>query len=67
MTLAQLQAKRETLLKSLGMASIEHDGNAIRYNSDENKLASLRAIDAEIAALQNPQSRQFTIQTKRGI
>jgi len=67
LTVEQLQAKRERLLQVLGTNEVTVDNQTIRYTGDEDKLRALRAIDAEIAALQAPQARQFVIQTKRGI
>jgi high-affinity nickel permease len=65
MTLAELQAKREEVLQSLGIARITFGERSIEYARQADALA---AIDREIARLAQPeQTRVFTIQSKRGL
>ena len=65
MTLDQLQAKRDAIVQSLGMARVQFENRSIEYVQDKQRELAL--IDAEIARLQSPQSRQFTIKTSRGL
>lgn len=64
MTLEQLQAKREEILQSLGIARIQFGERSIEYARQQEALA---VVDREIAKLESPQPRQFTIQTSRGL
>jgi hypothetical protein len=63
LTLAQLQTKRDEIVQSLGLAGVTFGERSIQYARQQEALA---AIDAEIAK-QSPQSRQFVIQTSRGL
>lgn len=67
LTLEQLIARRDAILGSLGITSLQLGDKQLTYGRDEEKVRALKALDAEIAALQSPQARQFTIQTNRGI
>lgn len=69
LTLEQLQAQRDKILGEMGHASrVETpDGGAITCRPQAELDAALQRIDAEIATLQAPQSRQFTIKTGRGL
>jgi hypothetical protein len=65
MTLRELQAKRDEILRAMGVARIQFEGRAIDYVADKKRELAL--LDAEIARLGSPQARQFTIQTERGL
>lgn len=65
MTLEQLQAKRDEILKAIGIARVIFADRSVEYTADKEK--ELAVIDAEIARLQSPQARQFTVQTSRGL
>ena len=68
LTLEQLQAQREDVLTSMRAESrIECSDRGVTYKPQAELEAALQRIDAEIAAMQSPQSRQFTIQTSRGL
>ena len=65
MTLDQLQAKRDSVVQSIGVARVQFADRSIEYVQDKQRELAL--IDAEIARLQSPQSRQFTVKTSRGL
>ena len=64
MTLEELQTKRDEILASIGHARVTFGERSLEYSRQQEALA---LIDAEIARLQSPQVRLFTIQTKRGL
>ncbi len=64
MTLEQLQAKREEILQSLGIARVQFGERSMEYARQQEALT---VVDREIAKLESPQPRQFTIQTSRGL
>jgi hypothetical protein len=64
MTLVELQAKRESILQQIEVARVTFGERSVEYG---DKRKALELIDAEIAKLEGPQDRQFTIQTKRGL
>lgn len=63
MTLEDLQTKRDEILASIGHARITFGERSLEYSRQQEALA---LVDAEIARLQSPQPKQFTIQTSRG-
>jgi hypothetical protein len=63
MTLLELQAKREKILRSLGIARLQCGETSIEYRGQQDALA---AIDREIAKL-SPGDKIFAVQTKRGL
>ena len=68
MTLAELQAEREKILKAMGQpAELTKGDKGIRFRTPEEYRTALASIDAEIAKLQGTDGRTFTIQTCRGI
>jgi len=68
LTLEQLQAQRDKILGEMGNASnLQFGDRSVTYRPQAELEAALRRVSAEIAKLQSPQSRQFTIQTSRGI
>ena len=64
MTLAELQTKRSEIVQSLGIARVSFGERSIEYARQAEALA---AIDREIARLQTPAARVFTIEAKRGV
>lgn len=64
MTLEQLQAKRERLLESIGIAQVTYGDRSIQY---ARQREALELLDAEIQRAQSPEGRVFTIQTSRGL
>ena len=67
-TVEELQAQRDQILA--GMSEISHVQGptaAVSFKSQADMELLLKRLDAEIAALQGTQSRQFTIQTNRGL
>jgi hypothetical protein len=67
-TLEQLQAQRDKILDEMGNPShVQFESQSVTYRPQDELEAALRRVDAEIAKLQSPQSRQFTIQSLRGI
>ena len=63
--LAELQAKRAEVVKSIGLTRVQFGERSIEYSQQRE---ALELIDSEIAKLQSPgESRVFTIQTNRGI
>jgi len=68
LTLEQLQAQRDELIADMSKPSrIEFSDRGVTNRPQGELDAALQRIDAEIAKLQSPQSRQFVIQTSRGI
>ena len=67
MTLAELQAKREEILAEMGSPDVQFEARGVKRRPQAELEAALAKIDAEIAKLQSPQDRLFTIQTKRGL
>jgi hypothetical protein len=69
LTLDQLQAERDALLEIIGkgIRRIQFSDRLLEYETQAEMEAAVQRIDREIAALQSPKSRQFTIQTNRGI
>jgi hypothetical protein len=69
LTLAQLQQRRDEILDEMGRASEVRfsDGRSVTQRPQTELDAALQRVDAEIAAMQSPQSRQFTVQTSRGL
>ena len=65
MTLPELQAKRDEILKAIGIARIQFEGRSLEYVTDKQRELAL--VDAEIARRGSPQARQVTIQTERGL
>lgn len=65
MTLEELQAKRDEILATIHEARLQFGDRSEEFITDKAK--ALAIIDAEIAKLQSPAERQFTIQTKRGL
>jgi len=65
MTLAELQQKRDEIVRTLGVARIQFGERSIEY---ARQAEALQAIDREIARLAQPgEPKVFTIQTKRGV
>jgi hypothetical protein len=64
MTLEELQAKRDEVLRSLGVVRVQYGERSVEFARQSDVLS---AIDREIARLQSPQSRVFTIQSSRGL
>ncbi len=68
MTIDQLQAKRETILATMGgPRSVAYQDRSMTQPEQKELQAALQQIDAEIARVQSPASRLFTIQTSRGL
>lgn len=67
-TLEQLQAQRDSILADMtGAGVVQHGDQSVTFKSQVELEAALARIDAEIAKLQSPQPKQFTIQTSRGL
>ena len=65
MTLAELQQKRDEIVRTLGVARIQFGERSIEY---ARQAEALQAIDREIARLTQPgEAKVFTIQTSRGL
>ena len=65
MTLAELQERREEIVRTLGVARIQFGERSIEY---ARQAEALQAIDREIARLTQPgEAKVFTIQSKRGL
>ena len=65
MTLAELQQKRDEIVRTLGVARIQFGERSIEY---ARQAEALQAIDREIARLTQPgEAKVFTIQSKRGV
>ena len=68
LTLEQLQAQREKILTDMGnTAQVQFGDRSVTHRPQAEMDAALQRVDAEIAKLQSPQSRQFTVQTSRGL
>lgn len=68
MTINELQVQREAILKQMAAPeSLSSGDKSIRNRQQGDLEAALQRIDAEIAALQSPQPRNFVIQTNRGL
>lgn len=64
MTLAELQTKRDEIVRSLGVLKIQFGERSIEYGRQAEALA---AIDREIARLAAPEQRVFQIKSSRGL
>lgn len=65
MTLSELQAKREEVLQSLGIARVTFGERSLEHARQKE---ALDVIDREIAKLlQTDQPRVFVIQSSRGL
>ena len=62
------QAARDTLISDMGLGynHVQFQDKNLTYRPQVELEAALRQVDAEIARLQNPAGRQFTVQTNRG-
>ncbi|WP_321470127.1 hypothetical protein [uncultured Paludibaculum sp.] len=69
LTLEQLQAQRDKLVSDMGktFSEISSDSDRLVRRSQADLEDALKRTDAEIARLQSSPSRQFTVQTSRGI
>jgi hypothetical protein len=67
MTLEELQAQREAILAEMGQPDVQFEQRGVKRRPQPELDAALARVDAEIAKLQSPQDRLFTIQTKRGL
>jgi len=67
MTLEELQAQREAILAEMGQPDVQFEQRGVTRRPQPELDAALARVDAEIAKLQSPQDRLFTIQTKRGL
>jgi hypothetical protein len=67
MTLAELQAQRERILAEMGAPDLQFAERGVKRRPQPELDAALARLDLEIATAQSPQSRQFVIQTSRGI
>ena len=68
MTLIELQAERETILKAMSQpAEVNKGDKRVRFRTPEEYRTALASIDAEIAKLEGAAGRTFVIQTCRGI
>jgi hypothetical protein len=66
-TLADLQAQRDSILAEMGAPDVQFENRSLKRRPQAELDEALKRVDREIAAVQSPQSRQFTIQTSRGI
>jgi len=65
MTLAELQERRDEIVRTLGVARIQFGERSIEY---ARQTEALLAVDREIARLTQPgEAKVFTIQTSRGL
>jgi len=65
MTLAELQERREEIVRSLGVTRVQFGERSVEYGRQRE---ALELIDREIAKLtQAGEQRVFTIQTSRGL
>jgi len=65
MTLAELQERREEIIRSLGVARVQFGERSLEYGRQKE---ALELIDREIAKLtQAGEQRVFTIKTSRGL
>jgi hypothetical protein len=66
-TLADLQTQRGNIIAEMGMPDVQFAERSVKRRPQAELEEALKRLDREIAAVQSPQSRQFTIQTSRGI
>lgn len=59
MTLPELQAKRDEILKSAGLASVSAADRSKSFSTDKQR--ELELIDREIAALASPAAKRFSL------
>jgi len=65
MTLAELQERRDEIVRTLGVARLQFGERSIEY---ARQAEALQAIDREIARLTQPgEAKIFMIQSKRGL
>jgi len=65
MTLAELQERRDEIVRSLGVARVQFGERSLEYGRQKE---ALEVIDREIAKLtQAGEQRVFTIKTSRGL
>jgi hypothetical protein len=65
MTLAELQERREEIVRSLGVTRVQFGERSVEYGRQRE---ALELIDREIAKLtQAGEQRVFTIKTSRGL
>jgi hypothetical protein len=65
MTLAELQERRDEIVRSLGVARVQFGERSLEYGRQKE---ALELIDREIAKLtQAGEQRVFTIKTSRGL
>ena len=65
MTLAELQERREEIIKSLGMVRVQFGERSVEYGRQRE---ALELIDREIAKLtQAAEQKVFVIKTSRGL
>ena len=65
MTLAELQERREEIVRSLGVTRVQFGERSVEYGRQRE---ALELIDREIARLtQAGEQRVFTIKTSRGL
>ncbi len=68
LTVEQLQAQRDEIVAQMSAPQqVAFKGRSETLRPQAELEAALRRVDAEIARLQAPQDRQFTVQTKRGL
>lgn len=68
LTVQDLQSERDKILAQMGNPSqVSFEGRSLTYRPQVDLEAALKRVDAELAAMQAPSSRQFVIQTNRGI
>lgn len=67
MTVAELQTQREKILAEMGQPDVQFAERGVKRRPQPELDAALAKIDAEIAKLQSPASRQFVVQTSRGL
>jgi len=65
MTLAELQERREEIVRSLGVTRVQFGERSVEYGRQKE---ALELLDREIARLtQAGEQRVFTIKTSRGL
>lgn len=68
MTLSELQAERDKILKALSMPhSLTAGDKSVTRQTSVELRESLAVVDSEIARLQGSTGRTFVIQSDRGI
>jgi hypothetical protein len=65
--LATLLTQRDAILAEMGQPDVQFGTQSVKRRPQAELDEALKRIDREIAQMQSPQSRQFTIQTSRGI